>query len=99
MKQSIVSRLEKYTIERQEVLMVSVETAEGEEDLIVIYQGFSSSLMRPTAFDPDVPAIAPDSKITAIDRLVAPYNPDNPQYIEEGLTLTAMEKILSSLSI
>lgn len=43
-------RLEQYTIKRpQEVLLVTVEIA-GEEDQIAIFKGFSSSLMRPTAF-------------------------------------------------
>ena len=100
MSQSIGLRLEQYTLKRRnEVLMVNLETAEGEEDCVTIFAGFSSSLMRATDFDPDVPIIAPDSKITSIDRLSAPYNPENPQYIESGLTLAAMENLLKEFNV
>jgi hypothetical protein len=49
-----VNRLEQYTTKRpQEVLLVKIEI-DGELDEIAIFKGFSSSLMRPTAFDPDI---------------------------------------------
>ena len=100
MSESIGLRLEQYTLKRrQEVLLVDLETASGESDLVMIYAGFSSSLMRATDFDPDVPVIANDSKIVSIDRLASPYNPNEPQYIESGLTIEAMEKILQEMNI
>ena len=43
--------------------------------------------------------IAPDSKIVSIDRMAGPYNPDNPEYIESGLTLETMEKILAEMNL
>ena len=93
-------RLEQYTLKRpQEVLIVNIETPEGEPDMVMIYNGFSSSLMGATAYDPDVPVIAPDSRIISIDRLASPYNPSNPQYLETGLTVTAIEEILSEMNI
>ncbi len=100
MSESIGLRLEKYTLkQKQEVLLVNLETASGEPDQVMIFAGFSSSLMRETAFDPDVPVIAADSKIISIDRLVAPYNPDNPQYIATGLTWEAMQNILEKINL
>ncbi len=100
MSESIGLRLEQYTLKRrQEVLLVDLETASGESDMVMIYAGFSSSLMRATDFDPDVPVIANDSKIVSIDRLASPYNPNEPQYIESGLTIEAMEKILQQMNI
>ena len=100
MSESIGLRLEQYTLKRrQEVLLVDLETASGESDLVMIYAGFSSSLMRATDFDPDVPVIATDSKIISIDRLASPYNPNEPQYIESGLTIEAMDKILQEMNI
>lgn len=100
MTQSIGLRLEKYTSKRQEeVLMVELETSSGESDTVVIYSGFSSSLVRPTNFDPDVPVIEADAKIMTIDRLASPYNPENPTYIQTGLTLSEMEKLLSEAGI
>ncbi len=100
MPESIGLRLEKYTLKRkQEVLMVQIETAAGEPDTVMIYAGFSSSLMRATAFDPDVPVIAADSRITSIDRLASPYNPSNPQYIESGFSLEAMLDIMHKINL
>ena len=100
MANSIGWRLEQYTLKRQqEVLIVELETPAGEPDMVMVYAGFSSSLMKSTAFDPDVPVIAPGSQIIAIDRLVSPYNPDAPQYIASGLTLAEMEILLQEMSI
>lgn len=100
MSESIGFRLEQYTLkQRQEVLIVNLETAGGEPDSVMIFAGFSSSLMRATDFDPDIPIIASDSNIISIDRLVSPYDPSNPQYIESGLTIEAMENILQELNL
>ena len=97
MSEPISLRLEKYTLQnKQEVLIVHLETAAGEPDTVMIYAGFSSSLMMPTAFDPDVPVIAPDSTIKSIDRLASPYNPNNPNYLQSGLSLSKMLDILAS---
>lgn len=100
MENPISLRLEQYTTRRKgEVLIVNLETAEKEPDTVMIYNGFSSSLMGATAFDPDIPVIASDARIISIDRAVSPYNPSNPQYIQTGLTLAAMEEILSSMNL
>ena len=100
MSSSINFRLEQYTIKRKsEVLIVQVETPTGEEDTVLIYNGFSSSLTRPTAFDPDIPVIEKDAKIISIDRLASPYDPVNPEYIKTGLTLSAMEQFLIEANV
>ncbi len=99
MTDSIGRRLEQYTIKRpQEVLIVTAEMA-GEEDQIAIFKGFSSSLMRPTSFDPDVPVLPPEAKIVAIDRVASPYNPDAPRYIQQGLTWETMQQLLSQAGV
>jgi hypothetical protein len=95
MVRAISWRLEKYTTKHQEeVLMVNLETNSGEEDVVLIYNGFSGSLVKPTNYDPDLPIIGEDAKIISIDRLASPYNPDRPQYIQQGLTLPEMEQLL-----
>ena len=95
MTQSIGSRLEKYTMKlREEVLMVELETSSGEADTVVIFSGFSSSLMHPTNYDPDIPIIEDNAKIISIDRLASPYDPANPNYIQTGLTWSEMEQLL-----
>jgi hypothetical protein len=96
---SIGKRLEQYTAKRpQEVLLVKVEVA-NEEDTIAIFKGFSSSLMRPTAFDPDVPVLPDEAKIINIDRVATPYNPEAPRYIQQGLLWEDMEALLSEVGV
>ncbi|BAZ69500.1 hypothetical protein NIES4106_42730 [Fischerella sp. NIES-4106] len=95
MENSIGQRLERYTVKSpQEVLLVTLEIA-GEEDQIAIFKGFSSSLMRPTAFDPDVPVLPEEANILKIDIVASPYNPEAPHYIQQGLTWKDMETLLS----
>lgn len=99
MNSSISKRLEQYTAKRpQEVLIVSVEIAD-EQDEIAIFKGFSSSLTRPTAFDPDVPVLPPQAKIIKIDRVASPYNPETPRYIQQGLSWDDMQVLLAKLGV
>ncbi|GAB4226834.1 MAG: hypothetical protein Kow00121_55270 [Elainellaceae cyanobacterium] len=99
MNRSIGLRLEQYTLKRpQEVLLVTAEV-EGEPDQIAIFKGFSSSLTRPTNFDPDVPILPTDAVIIEIDRLHGPFNPANPQYIQQGLTLAEMQALLAEVGV
>jgi hypothetical protein len=96
---SIGKRLEQYTNQRpQEVLLVTIENG-GEQDQIAIFRGFSSSLMRPTSFDPDVPVLPDDAKIISIDRVASPYNPETPRYIQQGLSWENMENLLSEVDV
>lgn len=99
MNNSVAQRLEQYTTKlKQEVLLVTVEIA-GEQDQIAIFKGFSSSLMRPTAFDPDVPVLSDRAKIISIDRVASPYDPQLPRYIQQGLTWETMQPLLSEIGV
>ncbi|MBW4643651.1 MAG: hypothetical protein KME23_11790 [Goleter apudmare HA4340-LM2] len=99
MNTSIGKRLEQYTTKRpQEVLLVTVEVA-NEQDQIAIFKGFSSSLMHPTAFDPDVPVLTDEAIILSIDRIASPYNPEAPRYIQQGLSWEAMQVLLSEVGV
>lgn len=69
----------------QEVLLVKLKI-DDELDEVMVFKGFSSSLMRSTAFDPDVPVISDRAEILTIDRLAAPYNPNQPNYLQQGIT-------------
>lgn len=96
---AVGKRLEQYTIKKpHEVLIVDIEIAQ-EQDRIAIFKGFSSSLMRPTAFDPEVPVIPDKAKILNIDRVASPYNPQSPRYIQQGLTWDNMQPILAQLGL
>ena len=84
---TLATRLERYTLQHpKEVLMVHA-TIEDEPDQIVIFRGFSSSLMRPTAFDPEVPVLPESAAISHIDRMEGPYQPQKPVYIEKDIAL------------
>lgn len=99
MNNSIGKRLEQYTVKRpQEVLLVTINIAD-EQDKIAVFKGFSSSLMRPTAFDPDVPVLLDDAIIVAIDRIASPYNPESPRYIQQGISWKAMEALLLEVGV
>ncbi|MBD2436916.1 hypothetical protein [Nostoc sp. FACHB-110] len=99
MNNSIGKRLEQYTIKRpQEVLLIAVEIAD-EQDKIAVFKGFSSSLMRPTAFDPDVPVLLDAATIISIDRIASPYNPEAPRYIEKGISWEAMQALLAEVGV
>ena len=92
-------RLEQYTIKRpHEVLLVTIEV-NGEEDQIAIFKGFSSSLVRPTAYDPDVPIVPDDANILRIDLLASPYNPNSPRYIQQDLSWETMQALLSEVKV
>lgn len=98
-KGTIGHRLEQYTLRRpQEVLIVMLEV-EGEPDQITIFKGFSSSLMRPTAFDPDVPMLPETAEVISIDRLQSPYDPANPRYIQAGISLAEMQSLLEQAGV
>lgn len=93
---TLASRLENYTLKHpQEVLIVYVEI-EGEVDQIIIFKGFSSSLMRPTAFDPEVSMLPDSATVSHIDRLKGPYQPLSPHYLERNISLS---DFLSRLSL
>ena len=94
MTQSIGSRLEEYTRKHpQEVLLINI-SLDGELDQIAIFKGVSSSLMRPTAFDPEIPVLPDSAQIITIDRLESPYHPQDSRYIQQGLTQETIEPLL-----
>jgi hypothetical protein len=87
-------RLERYTLKHpEEVLLVIVQYAD-EMDEVTIFKGFSSSLMRQTAFDPDVPIISAEAVVLSVDRFRSPYNPSQPQVIEQGLSWEEFSALL-----
>ena len=93
---SIEKQLELYTIQHPtEVLLVDVEI-DGEPDQVMIFRGFSSSLMRSTAFNPDVPVLPDQATILQIDRLAGPYNPDCPEYLERQISWEAFAQKLDN---
>lgn len=92
-----IQRLEQYSLRfPQEVLFVEAEVA-GHRDQIMVFKGFSSSLMQSTAFDPDVPTLPEDATILHLSRCRAPYRPSAPDVIESDLTWAEFAKRLAAL--
>ena len=99
MNNSVGKRLEQYTVKKsQEVLIVTVKI-DDEPDQIAVFKGFSSSLMRPTAYYPDVPVLPDKATIIAIDRIASPYNPDSPRYLQQDISWEDMQVLLSKMGI
>ncbi|GAB4349246.1 MAG: hypothetical protein Fur0042_16460 [Cyanophyceae cyanobacterium] len=107
----LLLRCERYTLAHPgEVLLLRAEChgdadgarepdREPEMDLVMIFRGFSSSLMRPTAFDPDVPILAATDRVLGGDRLLAPYRPETPNYLAADLTPDAIAELLTAAGI
>jgi len=94
-----IQRLEQYTFRfPQEVLMVNAQV-NGEDDYVVVFRGFSSSLVNPTAADPDIPILPQEAVIATIDRLEGPYTPDNPQYLEQNIPWSEFRDRLTELGL
>ncbi|MEI6442140.1 MAG: hypothetical protein WCO29_03150 [Nostocales cyanobacterium ELA583] len=99
MNNSIGKRLEQYTVKKsQEVLIVTVEI-DDEPDQIAVFKGFSSSLMRPTAYNPDVPVLPDTATIITIDRIASPYNPDAPRYLQQNISWEDMQVLLLEVGV
>ncbi|MBW4482666.1 MAG: hypothetical protein KME14_08995 [Tildeniella torsiva UHER 1998/13D] len=92
-------RLEQFTLKQPELVLRVQAAIAGEEDEILIYRGFSSSLMRPTAADPEVPVLPENADIAAIDIMVGPYNPADPQYLHRGLSWADMLPLLEAAGV
>ena len=88
-------RLEQYSLQQPQVVLRVQAVVDREADQVLIFRGFSSSLVRPTAFDPDVPVLPDTAEIQSIDILVGPYNPDQPQYLQRDLAWAEMEILLA----
>lgn len=81
-----IADLEKYSENHpQEVLIV--RAIDNQEEIeIMIFKGFSSNLTGFTAFDPDTPILSDLGTIISCDRILSPYNPHNPQYIQQNIS-------------
>ncbi len=99
MNHNIAHRLEQYTIKRPNQVLIVKVLIDEQPDEIAIFKGFSSSLMRPTAFNPDIPVLPETARIVSVDLLASPYNPEAPIYIQQGLTWEQMQSLLTEVGL
>ncbi|MBD1873221.1 hypothetical protein H6F75_06985 [Nodosilinea sp. FACHB-131] len=92
-------RLEQFTLRRPQLVLLVQAVVEGEADEVLIFRGFSSSLMHPTAADPDVPVLPGNAVIKTIDIMAGPYNPATPQYLHRGLAWTDVLPLLEAAGV
>ena len=99
MNHNIAHRLEQYTIKRPNQVLIVKVVIDEQPDEIAIFKGFSSSLMKPTAFNPDIPVLPETARIVSVDILASPYNPEAPIYIKQGLTREEMQSLLTEVGL
>ena len=78
----LIEQLEAYSVERPNEVLLVQAVIDGVPDEIVVFRGYSSSTVRPTAADLNVPVLPEGGEIVSIARLKAPYNPQSPDEIE-----------------
>ncbi|PKA56090.1 hypothetical protein AXF42_Ash015575 [Apostasia shenzhenica] len=81
-----IAMLESYTEStRSEVLLVRA-TVDGEEEEVLVFKGYSSSLSSRTAVDPARSVLPAKAIIRSIDVIKGPFDPSSIEYLEKGLT-------------
>lgn len=92
-------RLEQFTLRHPQLVLLVQAVVDGEADEVLIFRGFSSSLMHPTAADPEVPVLPESADIKVVDIMVGPYNPVAPQFLHRGLAWADMVPLLESAGV
>ncbi|XP_010916227.1 uncharacterized protein [Elaeis guineensis] len=93
---SEIEMLESYSQSaRNEALLVRA-TVDGEEELVLIFKGFSSCLSSRTTSDPSKSVLPAKAVIQFIDVIKGPFDPSNIEYIEKDLTWEAFKARLQS---
>lgn len=85
MNNNDIKTLEIYSQNHPEEVLIVRAKDDNLELEIMIFKGFSSNLSGETAFDPDMPILSPQGQIISFDRILSPYNPENPQYLEKDI--------------
>lgn len=86
--------LERYTQRiPAEALRVQIQM-EASEDLVLIFRGFSSSLMGSTPANLEDPVIPLGAKLLRLERLRAPLDPVHPVVLAEYQDLDQVRRLL-----
>ncbi|CAI5534089.1 unnamed protein product [Closterium sp. Naga37s-1] len=81
-----------------EVVVLSA-VVDGEEDEVVVFRGFSSSLVLPTPSDPSDPVLPASAAISSVDRVRDPFNPAHMEYIQQGMRWEEFEQLLEGMHL
>ncbi|XP_028767186.1 uncharacterized protein LOC114724897 isoform X2 [Neltuma alba] len=84
-----IAKLELYSQSaRGEALLVHA-LVDGEDVDVLIFKGFSSCLSYRTSPDPTKSVLPARAVIESIDRIKGPFDPNNIEYLEKGITWEA----------
>ncbi|XP_042440089.1 uncharacterized protein LOC122025352 [Zingiber officinale] len=81
-----IPMLEAYSAAFRDVALLVRAGVDDEEELVLIFKGFSSSLSSRTSSDPSKSVLPGRAVIQSIDVVKGPFNPSNIEYLERGLT-------------
>jgi len=91
--------LERYSERNpREVLRIQLEQEDG-SDTVIIYRGFSSSLVRGTPADVSEPVIPHQARLITVERIQAPLDPVHPRILATYSDLTAVMELLQGAGI
>ncbi|KAG9444503.1 hypothetical protein H6P81_015843 [Aristolochia fimbriata] len=81
-----ISMLESYTQSAQDEVLLVRATVDDQQEEVLVFKGFSSSLSFETSPDPSKSVLPARAIIKSVDRIKGPFNPANVEYIEKDLT-------------
>ncbi|CAI5485206.1 unnamed protein product [Closterium sp. Naga37s-1] len=94
-----IRRVEQYTERVPAEVVVLNALVDGEEDEVVVFRGFSSSLVLPTPSDPSDPVLPASAVISSVDRVRGPFNPARMEYIQQGMRWEEFEQLLEDMHL
>ncbi|XP_008777817.3 uncharacterized protein LOC103697684 [Phoenix dactylifera] len=95
-RNSEIEMLETYSQSARNQALLVRATVDGEEEVVLIFKGFSSCLSSRTASDPSKSVLPGKAVIQSIDVIKGPFDPCNIEYLEKNLTWEAFKARLQS---
>ncbi|XP_077230615.1 uncharacterized protein LOC143863741 [Tasmannia lanceolata] len=88
---SEIAMLESYSESAKDEVLLVRAIVDDQEEEVIIFKGFSSSLSFRTSSDPSRSVLPARAVIKTIDRIKGPFDPSNIEYLEKGLTWEAFK--------
>ncbi|XP_072991997.1 uncharacterized protein [Typha latifolia] len=89
-----IAMLESYSESARNEAFLVQATVDSEEEMVLIFKGFSSCLRSRTASDPSRSVLPARAMIKSIDVIKGPFDPNNIEYLEQGLAWEAFRSRL-----
>ncbi|GJP55720.1 hypothetical protein CLOM_g14657 [Closterium sp. NIES-68] len=94
-----IRRVEQYTERVKGEVVVLNAVVDGEDDQVVVFRGFSSSLVLATPSDPSNPVLPASATITSVDRVRGPFNPVRMEYIQQDMRWEDFDQLLQAMHL